>query len=79
MIERLTFECDCHKTFTAWWSIVSKIQLHSRRLVIAASATSFKEQESHPKLLTTRDRVIQRFEIAMNLSRKIESKPISLN
>jgi nucleotidyltransferase substrate binding protein (TIGR01987 family) len=48
-----------------------KIQLDSLRLGIAALATGFEEQASHPELLTTRDGVIQRFEITMDLSWKI--------
>ena len=49
---------------------MSKIQLDSLRLVIAALAIGFEEQAAHPELLTTRDGVIQRFEIAMDLSWK---------
>ena len=49
---------------------MSKIQLDSLRKAIAALETGFIEQAAYPHLLTIRDGVIQRFEIAMDLSWK---------
>ncbi len=50
---------------------MSKIQLDSLRQAIAALKIGFEEQAAHPELLTNRDGVIQRFEIAMDLSWKV--------
>ena len=49
---------------------MSKIQLDSLRKAVAALDIGFAEQAAHPELLTLRDGVIQRFEIAMDLSWK---------
>ncbi|WP_407276514.1 nucleotidyltransferase substrate binding protein [Halothiobacillus sp. DCM-1] len=38
---------------------------------IAALEEGLREHEQHPQLLTVRDGVIQRFEVAMDLSRKM--------
>ena len=47
-----------------------KIYLDSLRNAIAALELGFAEQTAYPQLLTLRDGVIQRFEIAMDLSWK---------
>ena len=49
---------------------MSKINVDSLRNSIAALQIGFAEQAAHPELLTLRDGVIQRFEIAMDLSWK---------
>lgn len=49
---------------------MSKINLDSLRNAVAALELGFAEQAAYPQLLTLRDGVIQRFEIAMDLSWK---------
>jgi nucleotidyltransferase substrate binding protein (TIGR01987 family) len=53
---------------------MSTIQLDSLRKAVKALEIGFAEHASHPDLLTVRDGVIQRFEIAMDLSWKITAR-----
>jgi nucleotidyltransferase substrate binding protein (TIGR01987 family) len=50
------------------------IQIDSLRKAVQALETGFAEHAMHPELLTVRDGVIQRFEIAMDLSWKMTSR-----
>ncbi len=53
---------------------MSTLQIDSLRKAIAALGEGFAEQAAYPELLTVRDGVIQRFEIAMDLSWKVTSR-----
>lgn len=50
---------------------MSKLSVEALRLAIAALEQGLSEHEQYPQLLTVRDGVIQRFEIAMDVSRQI--------
>lgn len=50
---------------------MNPIDFSSLRLALTALQQGFEEQAAHPDLLTTRDGVIQRFEITMDLSWKL--------
>lgn len=53
---------------------MATIQTDSLRKAIAALEEGFAEHAAYPELLTVRDGVIQRFEIAMDLSWKVSSR-----
>lgn len=50
---------------------MSRLNLEALELAVAAVAQGLLEYEQYPMLLTLRDGVIQRFEIAMDLSWKL--------
>jgi nucleotidyltransferase substrate binding protein (TIGR01987 family) len=53
---------------------MSTIQIDSLHKAVKALEIGFAEHATHPDLLTVRDGVIQRFEIAMDLSWKITAR-----
>jgi nucleotidyltransferase substrate binding protein (TIGR01987 family) len=55
---------------------MSAIDYSSLEAALKALAIGFEEQAAHPELLTVRDGVIQRFEIAMDLSWKLLSRTL---
>ncbi len=50
---------------------MSEISLDALKLTIAALEQGLNEHDQYPQLLTLRDGVIQRFEIAMDVSRQL--------
>lgn len=50
---------------------MSEISIEALKLSIAALEQGLSEHEQYPQLLTVRDGVIQRFEIAMDVSRQL--------
>lgn len=50
---------------------MSELSFEALELSIAALEQGLKEHEQYPQLLTVRDGVIQRFEIAMDVSRQL--------
>uniref|UniRef100_E6QPW4 Nucleotidyltransferase substrate binding protein like protein n=1 Tax=mine drainage metagenome TaxID=410659 RepID=E6QPW4_9ZZZZ len=50
---------------------MSEISIEPLKLTIAALEQGLSEHEQYPQLLTVRDGVIQRFEIAMDVSRQL--------
>lgn len=50
---------------------MSELSIEALRLAIAALEQGLVEHEQYPQLLTVRDGVIQRFEIAMDVSRQL--------
>lgn len=50
---------------------MSELSIEALRLAIAALEQGLIEHEQYPQLLTVRDGVIQRFEIAMDVSRQL--------
>lgn len=50
---------------------MSEISIEALKLAIAALEQGLSEHEQYPQLLTVRDGVIQRFEIAMDVSRQL--------
>lgn len=55
---------------------MNAIDYSALEAAIKALAIGFEEQAAHPELLTVRDGVIQRFEIAMDLSWKLLSRTL---
>lgn len=50
---------------------MSELSVNALELALAALKQGLQENQQYPHLLTTRDGVIQRFEIAMDVSRQI--------
>lgn len=50
---------------------MSELRFDALELAIAALEQGLREHEQYPQLLTVRDGVIQRFEIAMDVSRQL--------
>ena len=57
---------------------MSVIDYSALEAALKALAIGFDEQAAHPELLTVRDGVIQRFEIAMDLSWKLLSRTLRI-
>ena len=55
---------------------MSTIDYSALEAALKALTIGFEEQASHPELLTVRDGVIQRFEIAMDLSWKLLARTL---
>lgn len=55
---------------------MTAIDYSALEAALKALAIGFEEQAAHPQLLTVRDGVIQRFEIAMDLSWKLLSRTL---
>lgn len=53
---------------------MSKLSFEALELAIAALEQGLIEHEQYPQLLTVRDGVIQRFEIAMDVSRQLMAR-----